>query len=241
MSHTIRIGLVFSITTALASVGSLGCDRFEPPAGGAPPADSAAADARTKARASLTAIMTAAQTATATCVASDLRWEADVDGLTVPRHFSRPCIPERCEPKPEEVDALRTATRATKILIDGDPHLRVPSFQGFLALAEAMVAFTDTAIAGRASASEKEKPLRLSGLSMHYASLAAAFHEIYPDADVPREPPSLVKSLEGPQPGGDPCKGWARPEYCDVSAVTVPKERRWRTDPACIEVQGVPK
>ena len=76
---------------------------------------------------------------------------------------------------------------------------------------------------------------------MHYAALATAFREIHTDADVPLEPPSLVTSLAVAEPGGDPCKGWAIPRYCDVRGVRVPKERKWRTDPPCIEVESIPK
>jgi len=76
---------------------------------------------------------------------------------------------------------------------------------------------------------------------MHYAALATAFREIYADSDVPSEPPSLMTSLAVPEPGGDPCKGWALPQYCDVRGVRLPKEMKWRTDPPCIEVESIPK
>lgn len=231
-----------ALAFVIVAAASSGCDQFNPPAGASPSVLDKADKAREGARATLTATMKAAQDATATCVAADLHWEADVSGTTIPHHFSRPCIPERCDPKPAEIDALRSSVAAAKKLIDGDSDLQVPSFQGFVALSEATLSFVDTALAGKASAAAgKPNPLVLSGLSMHYASMAAAFREIYKDADVPIEPPSLAASLAVPAPGGDVCKGWALPEYCDVSAVRVPKDRKWRTDPACIEVESVMK
>lgn len=220
----------------------MGCDKFNPPAGATPSVNEKAAQAKEAAKTSLDATMKAAQAATATCVAADLYWEADVSGTTIPHHFSRPCIPVRCEPKPEELDALKSSVAQVKKLVEGDRELQIPSFQGFLALSEAMIAFVDTALAGKAGGGDgKEKSLALSGLAMHYSLMATAFHEIYKDADVPSEPPSLTKSLEVPEPGGDVCKGWALPRYCDVKAVRVPKERRWRTDPVCIEVESIMK
>ncbi|APR78709.1 Hypothetical protein A7982_04056 [Minicystis rosea] len=219
----------------MLACAALGCDRFDPPA--TKPAKAEPADARSAVREPMTAVMKAAQAATAGCVAGELRWEADPDGNEVARHFSRPCIPERCDPAPADVEALRAGTRALRARIDAEHALRVPSFQGFTALAEAMVAFADTARAGATPV--KDKAARMSGLSMHYGALAAAFREIYPDANVPLEPPSLSASLAVPQPGGDPCKGWAIPKYCDVRAVRVPAERTWRSDPVCIEVEGI--
>jgi hypothetical protein len=204
----------------------------------------------------MTAAMKAAQAVTASCVAGELHWEPDlapglVDDPThwendvgrenVSRHMSRPCLLERCTPAPADVEALRTSARAAKALVDGDPSLHIPTFEGFVALSGAMVAFADTALAAGAAAPDKDKALRASGLSMHYAAVAAAFHELYADVDVPREPPSLVASLAAPAPGGDPCKGWRFPQDCDVREVRVPAVRTWRTDPACIEVESIKK
>jgi hypothetical protein len=67
------------------------------------------------------------------------------------------------------------------------------------------------------------------------------YRALYTDADVPAEPPSLRASLDVAAPGGDPCKGWAMSKYCDVRGVRVPKDRRWRSDPPCIDVEGVKK
>jgi hypothetical protein len=224
---------------ALVCGGALGCDRFDPPPAEAKSTSviEAAEKSRASAREALTKVMKAAQAATATCVASDLRWEADNDGYTPPRHYSRPCIPERCEPTAADIEALRTSAGDLKKLVEGDANLRVPSFQGFVALSDAMVSFVDTATAK--TVPEKDRPARLSGLSMHYGALAAALREIYADVDTPLEPPSLGKSLEVARPGGDVCKGWGQPEYCDVKEVRLPKTRKWRTDPACIEVESV--
>jgi hypothetical protein len=215
-----------------------GCDRFEQRAAPEPPpAVRAGESARAAARESLAKVMAAAQAATATCTAGELRWEADPDGNAVARHFSRPCIPERCAPAAAELDALKAAVRGAKSVVEAEPSLRVPSYRGFVALAEAMVSFADTAATGSANA--RDKPARMSGLSMHYGALAAAYEELYPDINVPLEPPSLTASLAVAEPGGDPCKGWAIPKYCDVRGVRVPKEHRWRSDPPCIEVEGI--
>lgn len=220
-------------------IGVAACDRFDPPAGGAPASVmEVEGKARLSAREALTKVIKAAQAATAGCVAADAIWEAEDDGYAVSRHYSRPCIPERCSATPAQIEELRASARAVKALVEGDRHLGVPSFQGFVALAEATSGFAETATAP--TVPEKDRPSRLSGLSMHYAALAAAFREIYPDAgDVPMEPPSLTKSLEVPQPGGDPCKGWGDPQYCDVKELRLPKARKWRADPACIEVESV--
>jgi hypothetical protein len=215
-----------------------GCDRFEQRAAPEPPSAARAAEsARAAARESLTKVMAAAQAVTATCAAGELRWEADPDGNAVAKHFSRPCIPERCAPTTAELEALKAAVRNAKSVVEAESSLRVPSYQGFVALAEAMVSFADTAVTGSAGA--KDKPARMSGLSMHYGALAAAYKELHPDTNVPLEPPSLTASLAVSAPGGDPCKGWAIPKYCDVRAVRVPKEHRWRSDPPCIEVEGI--
>jgi hypothetical protein len=173
-------------------------------------------------------------------VAGELRWEADAGGTFVPHHFSRPCIPELCAPEPAELEALRASARAMRALVERETSLAVPSFQGFAALADAMVSFTDAALAGVAPAA-KERAARLSGLSMHHGALALSFHELYPDESVRLEPAALTASLSVAEPGGDPCKGWALPQYCDVRGVRVPKERRWRAAAACIEVEGIPK
>lgn len=197
--------------------------------------------AHAEARAAMTTILSAAATATKTCVAAELHWEADealpssVAGegsrYVVPEitHWSRPCIPERCTPSAADLDALRASTRALHALIDANPDLRVPSFQGFAAMADAMIGFADAIQGGK------------SGLSMHYAALAAAHRAVVPDADMPLHPPSLLASLAVPEPGGDPCKGWRIPRFCDVRGVRVPKEIRWRTDPVCIEVEPIRK
>lgn len=233
---------VAALALGAGLVASSGCDEFGSPAGAAPSVVAKAEKAREGARATLTAAMKAAQDLTATCVAADLHWDADVSGTTIPHHFSRPCIPERCSPKPAEVEALRASVAAAKKLVDGDVDLQIPSFQGFVALSEATLSFVDTALAGKAAAAAgKENPLVLSGLSMHYTSMATALREIYKDAEAPLEPPSLTTSLAVAQPGGDVCKGWAVPTDCDVKAVRVPKVRKWRTDPACIEVESVMK
>lgn len=227
---------------ALMAGTALGCDTFNPPAGAAPSVTEQAEKARAEAKTTLNAVIKAAQGATSTCTAAPLHWEADVSGTTIPHHFSRPCIPVRCDPKPAELDALRASVGAAKKLVEGDINLQIPSFQGFLALSEAMLGFVDTALAGKAKAAPgADTSLVLSGLAMHYSLLAAAYLDIYKDADVPKEPPSLTASLDVPEPGGDVCKGWALPRYCDVKAVKVPKERKWRTDPVCIEVESVMK
>lgn len=236
-----RAPLWLLIVAAIAPLGMgvAACDRFEPPAGGATASVmDAEAKARLSAKEALTRVIKAAQAATAGCAAGDAIWEADEDGYAVSRHYSRPCIPESCSTTPAQIGELRASAQAAKALVSGDRHLGVPSFVGFIALAEAMVGFAETATAP--TVAEKDRPARLSGLSMHYSALAAAFREIYPDAgDVPLEPPSLTKSLEVPQPGGDPCKGWGQPQYCDVKELRLPKARKWRTNPACVEVESV--
>jgi len=230
--------VVASLLLAGAACAAGGCDRFDAPAAAETnAAERASAKARASAKDALTAIVKAAQAATASCVAGELRWEADPDGNVVARHFSRPCIPERCTPAPGEIEALRTATRAARALVDSQVELRVPSYQSVVALAEAMVSFADTAQAGMGGA--KDRPARMSGLSMHYGALVTAYRALYPEAKVPVEPPSLGASLGAAEPGGDPCKGWAIPKYCDVRGVRVPREHKWRSDPPCIEVEGI--
>lgn len=227
-----------AITAALAALAQA-CDSGSAPM--LPDGVTTAEKARAEARVATTAIMKAAAVSTSSCVAGELHWEADeelprsVGGegsrYVIPEitHFSRPCIPERCAPTPADLDALRSATRALRTLVEASPDLRVPSFQGFLAMADAMVGFADSVHGGK------------SGLSMHYAALSAAHRAVYPDANVPAHPPSLVASLAVPEPGGDPCKGWRIPRFCDVRGVRVPKEIRWRTDPVCIEVESIRK
>lgn len=216
-----------------------GCDRYDAPAttGGASP-EQAWADARE----AMTAVMQAAAASTASCVAGELTWEADVDlgtpqggegaryVIPEPTHFSRPCIPERCAPAAADLDALRAATQRVKALVDAHADLRVPTFQGFVAMADAMVGFAGSAPRSRSS-----------GLSMHYAALATAYRAAVPNTQMPAHPPSLVASLAVPQPGGDPCKGWRIPRLCDVRGVRVPKQLRWRTDPPCVEVEPIRK
>jgi hypothetical protein len=216
-----------------------GCDRMDPPAARTSPADRAADEARARAKEAMSRLMSAAQGATSACVAADLHWEADPDGNLLARHYSRPCVTERCSPKPADIDALRAAQKALRALVDGEPALRTPSYQGFSALGDAMVGFIDTALAG--TVKEQDKPSRLGGLSMHYGALAAAHKELFPESAFPIEPPSLTASLAEPGAGGDPCKGWAMPKYCDVKGVKVPKEHRWRSNPPCVEVLGIKK
>jgi hypothetical protein len=238
-------GRIVAVVLALAAYG---CDRFE--AGDAPPPPAEKArQAQAGAREAMAAVMKAAQDATSSCVAGELLWEADENAGSLyggegfsfnpqpPIHFSRPCIPERCAPTPAQLDALRGSVRSAKTLIDANVDLRVPTYQGFVALGDAMVSFADAAVAGVGQG----KDLRFSGFSMHYTTLATAFREVIPDADVPAQPPSLALSLAVAEPGGDPCKGWRVPRFCDVRAVRVPKEITWRADPPCIEVESVPK
>jgi hypothetical protein len=227
------------IAAALAALAH-GCDSGSAPL--SPEGPATADRARQEARGAMTAVVKAAATSTSSCVAGELHWEADealpesVGGegsrYVIPEitHYSRPCIPERCSPKPADLDALRSSARALETLVDANADLRVPSFQGFVAMADAMVGFADSARGGP-----------MSGLSMHYAALAAALRAVVPDVDVPAHPPSLVASLAVPEPGGDPCKGWRIPKFCDVRGVRVPKEIRWRTDPPCIEVESIRK
>jgi hypothetical protein len=221
--------------------GAAGCDRIDPPAPVQPTeAERAAEGARGAARQALTKTLAAAQAVTASCVAGELIWEADPDGNTVARHFSRPCLPERCTPAGGEIEALRAGAKAARALVDAERALQVPSYQGVVALAEAMVGFADTAVAGTDTPkTAKDRPARMSGLSMHYGALVAAYRALYPEAQVAEEPAALTASLAEATPGGDPCKGWAIPKYCDVKAVRVPKERRWRSAPPCLEVEAV--
>jgi hypothetical protein len=221
------------LMACLAASMVCGCDRFDGPG----PAPSVKADeARAAAKEQTAAILKAAQAATASCVAGELRWEPDDTAALVSRHYSRPCIPERCATTAADIESLRKATASLKALLDREASLRVPSFQGFVAIAEAMVGFADTALAG-----SKDKAAQLSGLSFHYSALATAYRDLWNDNEVPTEPPSLTKSLDVPEPGGDPCKAWAKPQTCDVRGVRVPKERRWRVNPPCIEVEGIRK
>lgn len=232
------------VAFVVASAAS-GCDKFEaPPTGVSATPAKGTNDGRARGRAALTATMRAARALTATCVAADLRWEADPSDTNIPRHFSRPCIPERCTPSPADIDKMRSRVEEARKLVDGDAAMQAPSTQGFVALSEAMVGFIGTELPGTTSSAAASDPTgaRISGLSMHYTAMATAFHGLYPDEpDVPLEPPSLVASLAVALPGGDVCKGWAIARYCDVSAVRVPKERRWRAVPACIEVESVKK
>ncbi len=227
---------------ALAAPALMGCDRVDASAHPAPEVN-AKDRAKEAARAPVEAIIKAAVTVTSSCVAGEVRWEADapdLEGKTLPRHYSRPCIPERCSPSKADLDALREAAYKLNVEIKRDGALRVPSYQGFLALTEAMVSFADTALAG--SAPEGEKPLRLSGLSMHYGALVAAYRALYADTRTPpSEPPSLTASLAAPGAGGDVCKGWAIERLCDVRALKVPSEHKWRVDPPCVEVESVKK
>jgi len=226
-----------------ACVAACGCDRFDAPAGAAPAASaSAASPSRAAAREAMTAVMKAAEKAAGRCVAGELRWKSDIGEAYWYPHYNSPCIPERCSPAPADLEGLRAAAAKAKSLVEGDPGLRLPSLVGFVALAEAMVGFADTALAGdTAKLPEEKKALRLSGLSMQYAAVARAFRGLYPDAEVPVDPPSLTASLRVDKPGGDVCAGWSIRRFCDISAVTVPEPLGWRTSPPCIEVKTVPE
>ena len=227
--------LQWSRTLLLLAAAPLGCDSFEAPAASVSPA-AAEEKARASAREAIGAVVKAAEAATASCTAGDLLWEADFDGNTVARHYSRPCLPERCTPSAADLDALRRATAAARRIVDADPATRLPSYLGAVSLAEAMVSFADTATTGLGA---KDRAARLSGLSMHRRALVAAHKAIVPEATTPLEPPTLTASLAVDQPGGDPCKGWAMPKHCDVRAVRVPAEHKWRAAPPCIEVEAI--
>lgn len=235
-----RGGVPVKRTTAAIVLALAACDRVAPPAPAEPTAaEKAAEKARGDAREHMSRILEASEAATARCVAGELHWEPDHDGNPVARHYSRPCIPERCTVAPADIESLRAHTARLRGVIEAEISLQVPSYQGFLALAEAMVSFADTARKG--TAKESERPARWSGMSMHHGYLAAAYRELVPASKVPLEPPSLTASLAADNVGGDVCKGWAMPRYCDVRGVRVPREHRWRADPPCIEVEGIRK
>ncbi len=242
MMHSREMAFLLVASTSMASSG---CDKFDAPptASSVASAQASASDGRARVRDALTETMKAAETLTATCVAADLRWEADVSDTNIPTHFSRPCIPERCAPSAADVEALRSSVGRARKLIDQDPLLQAPSTKGFVALSEAMIGFVDTELASAKSLTTAPDPsgAKLSGLSMHYTAMATAFRGLYPEPSVPLEPPSLAASLAVASPGGDLCKGWGTAHDCDVTAIRVPKERRWRAVPACIEVDSVMK
>ncbi len=213
------------------------CDRFDARNDAA---EAKPADPRVRARDELTAAMKAAEVVTRTCTAGDLVWEEEATEEAGPKHYSRPCIPERCAPDGSEVEALREAVFRAKQLVSRDASLQVPSLQGAVSLADAMVKFID-ASSEAAKSDPKGQGATLSGLSMHYGSLVAAFAKLYDEPKFPPEPPSLSASLAADGVGGDVCKGWGNPKYCDVTAITVPKAHRWRATPACVEVDSVKK
>lgn len=219
----------------LLAVAPLGCDSFDGPAKAESPA-AAEEKARAAAREAIEGVVKAAEAATARCTAGALLWEADFDGNDIARHYSRPCIPERCDPSAAELDALRKATDAARKIVDADPATRLPSYLGAVSLAESLVSFADAA---EVSVANKDRAARMSGLSMHRRALVAAYKAIVPEATTPLEPPSLTASLAAEGAGGDPCKGWAMPKFCDVRGVRVPAEHRWRAAPPCIEVEAI--
>lgn len=230
----VRALLFVALACPLAATG---CDRFE---GNEPDAGSTSADPRARAREQLTTVMKAAAVVTRTCTAGDLSWEEEATEEAGPKHYSRPCIPERCSPEAPDVEALRESTFQAKQLVSRDPTLQIPSIQGVVSLADAMVRFIDTSV-DAAKSDPKGQVASLSGLSMHYGSLAGAFVRLYDEPKFPVEPPSLSASLLADGVGGDVCKGWGNPKYCDVAAITVPKVHRWRASPACVEVDSVKK
>jgi hypothetical protein len=214
-----------------------GCDRVEPqpyPASGTSSAAARAADAP-PVREAMTAVLTAAQAVASTCVAGNLRYDLDPRDNYYQKYIN-PCIPERCEPKAAEVDALAESVKKARAVLDADPARDLASLRGLAALGDAMAGFARVAMAGKAAG-----PQRLSGLSMHHAALATAFGEVYPDAKPPVDPPSLTASLAVPDPGGDPCKAWQIPRFCDVAKVHVSSPLTWRATPPCIEVKTDPR
>jgi hypothetical protein len=233
---------VLGAVLVVASAGGVAaCDRFESKSSKKEAAAAPApGDPRERAREPLTRAMQAAAGLTASCKAGELLWEEEATEEAGPKHYSRPCIPERCEPPVAEIDALRGALADAKKQIDADPTLRVPSIEGFVSLGAALVSFIDASQAA-AKSDPKAGPPAFSGLSMHYGSMAGAFAKLYDDPKLPAEPPSLTASLGAPGVGGDVCKGWGNPRYCDVTAIQVPAQHRWRASPACIEVDSVKK
>jgi len=224
----------------ILAIALTACDRIEPrPATDSTARASAAPSARPEVRAAMTAIVTAAQATTATCVASELLWQPDPQDNYYPKYI-HPCIPERCAPKIADLAALAGTVKAARALLDGDPRLDQPSLRGLVALGDATAAFAAAAMGGKPRDGRREAE-RLSGLSMHHAALVGAFREVYPDAAAPVDPPSLTASLAVDDPGGDPCKGWRIPRFCDVSKVHVSSPLTWRTKPPCIEVTTDPR
>jgi hypothetical protein len=225
----------------IALLALAGCDRVErrpyPAAGSASAAAARPADAP-PVRAAMGAMVTAAQKMTATCGAGLLRYQDDPRENYYPRYIN-PCIPERCTPSAADLEALAGSVKQAGALLDGDPRLDLPSLRGLVALGESMAGFARVAMGGKPRAGEEGA--RLSGLSMHHAALVVAFQEIYPDDAAPIDPPSLTTSLAVPDPGGDPCKWWRIPRFCDVAKVHVSSPLRWRTNPPCIEVTTDPR
>ena len=226
------------LLVALAALAALaGCDRVEPrqyPAAGASASAARPADAE-PVRAAMTAMVGAAEAITSTCAAAALRYDRDPQDNYYPKYIN-PCIPERCEPKPADLDAFATRVKAARAVLDADPRRDLASLHGLVALGDAMAGFAAAVVQSKTTAST-----RFSGLSMHRAALAAAFREVYPDATTPVDPPSLTASLAVPEPGGDPCKAWQIPRFCDVAKVHVASPVTWRTTPPCIQVTTDPR
>lgn len=239
--HTLRGRRGVPVRRAsILAIALLACDQIEqrPAADTAAPA-SAAPVAQPAVREAMAAMITSAQAMTATCVASELHWELDPQDNYYPKYI-HPCIPERCAPKPADLEALSASVKKARGLLDGDPLLDVPSLRGLVALGDALAAFAAAAMGGKPRDGRREAE-RLSGLSMHHAALVSAFREVYRDAAAPVDPPSLTASLAVDDPGGDPCKGWRIPRFCDVSKVRVSSPLTWRTKPPCIDVTTDPR
>lgn len=218
-----------------------GCDRVEPrpyPAPGPSSASPRPADAP-PVREAMAALLAAAQAITASCVAGDLRYDDDPRDNYYPRYIN-PCIPERCTPRPADLEALAAATKKAGAILDGDPRLELPSLRGLVALGDAMAGFARVAMGGKPRSGRAEGT-RLSGLSMHHAALVVAYKEVYPETSAPIDPPSLSASLAVPDPGGEPCKPWRIQRFCDVARVHVSTPLTWRTTPPCITVTTDPR
>ena len=183
--HPLRRRAGVSVRRLPAALAALlvgaGCDRVEP-AGAPPPSPTSSSPTpRAAARPMLEAVMSASTMVVGTCRAGKLRLRHDDADLWLSSSPVDPCVLEVCSPSVGDLDTLRKATAAARDRLVSDPMTAPPSIAGFVAMAEQMIRYVDTAAEAKFEG--------MGGLSMHHGVLARTFLELYPDAQVAIEPP----------------------------------------------------